>query len=103
VLAVYRREQVSDGIINVIHSVTNSALLLKFPELLSPSLTVLQGVITASFFGLAVGNGCMYRITGKTLDQLREVLKQIDQLEEQLRSILHTLHNAEDWVVVNDE
>jgi hypothetical protein len=45
----------------------------------------------------------MYYITSKTLDELREALKKIDELERQLRGILHTVRNAENLVADNDE
>jgi hypothetical protein len=88
---------------NTVHGVTNLIQCFQFSGLLSNGLMVLQGAITTAFFGLAAANGRMYYITSKTLDELREALRKIDQLEGQLRGILHTVHNAEDWVAVNDE
>jgi hypothetical protein len=88
---------------STVYGFTNLIQCFQFSGLLSNSFTVTQGAITASFFCPAVVNTGMYYFTGKTLDQLREVLRQIDQLEGQLRGILHTVHNAEDWVAVYDE
>ncbi len=102
-LAAYQREQLSSGIVNTVQGFTNLIQCFQFSGLLSTNVMALQGSITAAYFGLVAINGAMYYITGKTLDELREVLKQIDQLEEKLCGILHTVHSAEDWIDCNNE
>ncbi len=102
-LAVYQREQISNGIMNTIHGSTNLIQCFQLSGLLSNGLVALQGTITTAFFALAAVNGRMYYITSKTLDELREALKKIDELERQLRGILHTVRNAENLVADNDE
>ncbi len=87
---------------NLVQFATNVVQYGVLEGALSHGMRIIQGFIITLYATLTVGNVVIYCLTDKEVAKLRQILIDILDLENQVEEVMRAIHDAEDWLALND-